>query len=239
MDAIFLNKKLIHKNIDGTDLYYREDTHDYSILSEIWRDKVYAKYFPFGKKSTIIDIGSHNGYFSLWASKFLHSDSKIFSYEPVKENFDVFAKNVEVNDILNIYKSMIAVTSKTGFINLYLSKIHTGGHSVLRDRINVYGKESFIIEEVPSTSFSDILRNVNFVDFCKIDCEGGEFDIILNTPQKDINKVSVFAIEFHEFGGYKVLDLVNIFENYGYETNYSFSPSKRGIKYGILWSRQT
>ena len=42
------------KNIDNTKLYYRPDSHDHSMLLEIWKEKSYGKYFPFGKKTIVV-----------------------------------------------------------------------------------------------------------------------------------------------------------------------------------------
>jgi len=230
-------KTLLFETFDDNTLYYREDTHDYSMLCEVWKEKSYSNHFPFNHKSVIVDIGAHNGYFSVFASKFSHPDSIIFSYEPVKENFDILYQNIKANNITNIHSEMKAVSTNKGFVTLYINQAHTGGHSLLKDRVEVYGKENVSMQKIPCISFQNIISNdINKIDFCKIDCEGAEYDILLNTHKEIICKVDVYAIEFHEFGGHEVNELVSFFEKNNYTVTYSFSPSKRGIRYGMLWA---
>lgn len=228
--------ELLSKSIQGTELLYRPNTHDYSMLQEIWDAKIYSKDFPFNRKAVVIDIGAHNGYFSIFASKFTQKDSNIYSFEPVEANFDIMCQNIAKNNIKNVYAQKIGVSGEEGNKTLYLNKAHTGGHSVFKDRVDVYEIENVEKIQVPMISFPNIVEKINHqIDYCKIDCEGAEFEILLKTPQIYLKEVIVFMIEFHEFGGHTVEELVNFFNHNGcYDIEYSYSKSKRNIKYGYL-----
>jgi len=221
--------------IDGVRLYYRPDTHDYSMLLEVWEEKCYGKYFPFGKRSVIVDIGAQNGYFSVFAATYATLESSIYAYEPMKDNFDILAANITLNRINSITAQKMAVSNTDGMLTLFVNSVHTGGHSVFKDRLDVYNIEQVNHVLVPSLTFARVVPDsTKVIDFCKIDCEGAEFDILLSADEKQLEKVSVFAIEFHEFGGHKVEELKRMFESIGYSVEISYTPSKRGIVYGLL-----
>jgi len=230
--------ELLLETFDKIEFYYRPDTHDYSILREVWKGRCYAKYFPFNKKAVIVDIGAHNGYFALFAAKHTHQDSMIYAFEPVKANFDLLCQNIALNGIANIKAKNVAVRSEDGFLTLYINKAHSGGHSVYKERVEVYQPKTIESLNVPCVAFKHILpSNIPKIDFCKIDCEGGEFGILLSASEKQLRRVNVFAIEFHEFGGHTVKELKEIFESIGYIVEILYLPSKLGITYGSLCAR--
>ena len=90
-------KKICHSNNIYID--YKQNKSGYLILKEIFEDRVYADYFPFHKKAVMVDVGAHFGFFSLFASRNAHEDSRIFSFEPSKENFSILRKNISDNKI--------------------------------------------------------------------------------------------------------------------------------------------
>jgi len=59
-----------------------------------------------------------------------------------------------------------------------------------------------------------------------------------NAPEDILRKVKVFTIEFHEFGGHKVDELVNLFKKNNFHVEFNYSPSALGIKYGMLYARK-
>ena len=87
-----------------------------NILEEIFYQRCYSDYFPFYEKVTIVDIGAHKGYFSIFASKNTDISSKIISIEPIKENFDIMKKNIENNNINNIITVNTAIYSENSEI---------------------------------------------------------------------------------------------------------------------------
>ena len=233
-------KRLLHEEVEGVELYYRDDTHDHSMLEEVWKEKCYSKFFPFGKKAIIIDIGAHNGYFSAFASKNTLEGSKIYAYEPVEENYNILRKNLNENGFKNVEAQNLGISKCDETITLYVNTAHTGGHSIYKERVEKYDVESIEELKLRCTAFKDsIPHDIKKVDYCKIDCEGAEFDILLNTPKEFLKKVSIYAMEFHEFGGNKVGQLETLFKGLGYSVEYSYSPSKRGISFGnfLAWRK--
>ena len=123
---------------------------------------------------------------------------------------------------------------------LYFDEKHTGGHSVYKEKVMKCGAEKMSEISVECITSEDVFdeNGIKNCDFCKIDCEGAEFDILLNTPEDILQKVKVFTIEFHEFGGHNVNELVNLFEENNFQVEFSYRPSSFGIRYGMLYARK-
>ena len=72
----------------------------------------------------------------------------------------------------------------------------------------------------------------------KMDVEGAEFDIVTKADPALLKSIAVFSIEFHEFGGHKASELVDVFSRAGHSVSYKYTPSKRGLSFGMLWARR-
>lgn len=221
--------------LDNTSMYYRNDSHDRAIIKEIWESGVYSHKFPFGEKAVVLDIGAHNGYFSLFAARNSASGSRIYAFEPVLENYELLTRNLEINGIVNIFAYNVCVSDSDGTLTMFHNSANTGGHSTYRERVEKYNLDT--IEEIscPSVALTHTVPlDVTVIDFCKMDCEGAEFDILLKSPEDFLKRIKVFAIEFHEFGGHKVGELIELFTRLDYDVTHEFSPSKMGISFGNL-----
>lgn len=172
----------------------RVNTSDKLILLEVWKTKAYIDQdFNIKKNDVVVDIGANIGAFSVLASKKAF-DGKIYAYEPDKENYDMLKKNNALNDLHNVFVSNAAVTEKKGHIDFFTSKLNNGGHSI-------YSTDSKKATKVKSTTLSDIFKinNLKRINYLKIDAEGAEYNILLNTPAKIIRKVDKIVLEYHDY----------------------------------------
>tara|TARA_B110001454_G_scaffold218179_1_gene245484 strand:+ start:2845 stop:3144 length:300 start_codon:yes stop_codon:yes gene_type:complete len=77
-------------------------------------------------------------------------------------------------------------------------------------------KESKDGIKIPLISLMDILKIQNFTNgILKLDCEGCEYDIILNTPKELLQKFTHIQIEYHN--GYQ--NIKQTLESYGFKVN--------------------
>lgn len=226
--------------IDNSSMYYRNDSHDRAIISEVWEDGGYSTKFPFGEKAVVVDIGAHNGYFSLFAARNTAAGSRIYAFEPVYENYELLTKNVELNGIGNIFAHNSGVSDSDGTLTIFHNSANTGGHSTYRERVEKYNLDTIDEISCPCVALTHTVpSDVTEIDFCKLDCEGAEFDILLKSPEEFLKKIKVFAIEFHEFGGHKVSELIELFTRLDYVVTHEFTPSKLSISFGnLLASRE-
>lgn len=129
----------------------------------------------------ILDIGGNVGGFSLWADK-RWANSKIYSYEPIKNNFNLLKENTK--DMDNIVISNVAIGSKEETRRMYY-----GAHNIGECSFE-HGLEQIEDGEDVSVMPASLLPNANIV---KIDTEGAEIEILENM----IIKPDVYLIEFH------------------------------------------
>ena len=101
----------IFETKEGMKIKIRTDSTDLMALTNVWLVNEYnMESFGITKNDTIIDIGSHVGLFSLLASKFC-TEGKIFSYEPIKDNFECFVSNIKLNQIKHIFMRKITINN--------------------------------------------------------------------------------------------------------------------------------
>jgi FkbM family methyltransferase len=172
---------------------YRPDTSDEHVLFDCLENDIYfiPEWFP-REGDTIIDIGAHIGAFSLRvASRF--KGAKVHAVEPCADSFMYLTQNVALNGLANISTYRVALTDCNGTTQLYYD-IDSGnwGHSIVK-------AFSGQCEEVPADTLSNFMEENGIVrcDYMKINCEGAEFKILLNTPKEVLRRICVMLIMYH------------------------------------------
>src|ERR1017187_5671711 len=81
------------------------------------------RYFSTDKVINIFDIGSCEGEDSIKYS-LMFPNSKVYSFEPLKSNFEKAKKNIENYQLKNIYLFNEALSNKVGETDFYVSSGH-------------------------------------------------------------------------------------------------------------------
>ena len=144
----------------------------------------------------ILDIGGNVGGFCLWANK-RWKNSKIYSYEPIKKNFDLLKLNTK--DLENIMVMNLAIGSKTEQRRMYYGAHNVGECSFQQ------GAEQIEEGEDVSVVAANLLPKADIV---KIDTEGAEIEILENM----VIKPDVYLIEYHSAYNRRKID--NILHDY-------------------------
>ena len=231
------NKKMIIHNVaDKAKFWLRVNTSDKLTILEVWKTKTYIDQdFNINKNDVVVDIGANIGAFSILAAK-KASDVRVFAYEPDKENYSLLLKNKHLNNSGNILTFDSAITGKKGHINLFISKFHNCAHSI-------YGVESKNSIKVKSITLSDIFRinNLKKINYLKIDAEGAECDILLNTPAEVIRRVDKIVLEYHDNfnNGCSIIGLKEYLEGNGFKVKVTGNYFVRRVfKGGIIKARR-
>ena len=86
----------IFETFDNIKLKIRNHSTDLMTLTNVWIVKEYDnEKITISEDDTIIDIGGHIGLFSLFMSQYCKK-GKIFSYEPVSQNFNLLQSNISL-----------------------------------------------------------------------------------------------------------------------------------------------
>ena len=78
--------------------------------------------------NVFVDIGANIGYYTILASRLVGKSGKVFAFEPEPSNFEILAKNVELNKCDNVVLENKAVALKSGKLELFLFPNSSGGH---------------------------------------------------------------------------------------------------------------
>lgn len=155
-------------------------------LQEIFVEKVYSSYPEFipSKRETVVDVGAQYGDYSIFLAKYI-GVKKVYSFEPLVENYNIFTENIKLNNITNIEPYNIALGDKT-------SEVERG---ILDNMISI--SES----EMKSTIKIEKLDNIPSIreDFLKIDVEGFEMEVLNGAIENIKVNMPKIIIEVHSY----------------------------------------
>jgi FkbM family methyltransferase len=161
------------------------------------------------KHGIAVDVGGNIGAFSLVHSKDFH---RIIAFEPATESVHQYILNTAGLDNVQVYR--YAVSDKTGqYVNLKQWNVrerHESGNASIIDSPEWSNDET---EEVMTISIEDIfyIWQIERINFLKCDCEGGEYDFLMN---KDLSRIDYLSIEIHKQLGEKAEDLKEYLNKY-------------------------
>jgi FkbM family methyltransferase len=168
----------------------RSNTTDFMALANVWLLEDYKiKKFEIHSNDVIIDIGAHIGIFTIYASQFCNN-GKIYSFEPVKENYDLLLNNIKLNHSEQVKPFNLAVSNTNDVVTIYIND-DKAAHSIFPS------SESSI--KVKSITLQNIFEenNINHCNFLKLDCEGAEYEILCNLPAKYFKEIDKIVMECH------------------------------------------
>jgi FkbM family methyltransferase len=159
------------------------------IYKEIFVDRCYDLTFD-NSAPVILDVGANSGLFAL-RLKQLYPSAKIACYEPFPPNFAQLEHTIAVNRLADITTLQKAVGAHPGRAKLFIHKRNMGGHSFYAaEALNTDHVDVEVID-VPSI-LGDLRQQV---DLLKLDCEGAEFDILMNLAASDARQIRRIIVE--------------------------------------------
>jgi FkbM family methyltransferase len=202
---------------------------DYKVIDETWNENVYRLHeYQFKENAVFLDIGANIGSVSLYVDNFnkvRDEDNKIkvYSIEPEPNNLLLLKENIKNNPTENItvINNAIWHEQKTVLIT------NKGGNSSI---VNETSDESAEVLAITIQDFID-LYGIDEIDAVKIDIEGAEFDLIINTPSETLAKIRYLTLEFDKsFDGRFGIMVEKLSKQFGLEI--LGSPERGGYIYG-------
>jgi len=191
-------------------VFYRSSTSDMTLMYEILFQSKYKSEYFFPDKlnpKVIFDIGGNIGITSIYLAS-IFPDAKIYTFEPLPDNFEILTKNIQKYD--NIEAFNIGLGSKNGNFKVYLSddSENFGGVSFFPDPTG-NKSDSYISCEVKNINEMIEKLNIESIDLIKIDTEGAEHDILMAIHEKIIRNVSWITGELHGNQDFELLNYLN------------------------------
>lgn len=186
-------------------IFYKRPYELLHSFKEIFVNEIYA--FQTEKSSPlIVDCGSNIG-LSVLYFKQQFPFSKIISFEPDNNNFDLLTKNVNANHLKDVELNKAAVWIKDGEIS-FEAKESEASHI----------SETVSENKVKSVSLKSLLEKVSEVDFLKIDIEGAEKQVVEDI-KPNLEKVQNLFLEYHGKTNetFKLNELFTILQDNGFK----------------------
>lgn len=187
--------------------------------SQCGQDKyLFETFFKDKQDGTYLDIGAHDGITISNSLFFSNIGWKGICVEPNKDVFQKLIVNRPNSICLNVCvgkNEMVNYRKITGYAEMLsgiVSEYDQRHEDRIKREISMFGGD-YTMEQIESKTIDSILDENNFkkIDFCSIDVEGGEFNILSNSDFSKFD-IDIFIIE-NNYGENKVRELM---ESNGY-----------------------
>ncbi len=159
-------------------------------------------YGDINDNSVVIDIGANIGVYSIFAAQ--QKNNIVYAFEPMIDNFKILKENIAINNLeKKIIPCNFAVGNRKEKRTLYLGgspfhslyPIEDSPFNALYNQVRT--EQSHI--DINCISLEDIFleNKIENYDMLKIDCEGAEFEILYNLPDKYFKRIKKIRMEYH------------------------------------------
>lgn len=220
------------------------------VVDEIFHQRRYARPgYEIRPGDVVVDVGANMGIFALWAAQ-QAPQGKIVVVEPTSV-IDILQLNLEKNGIHNV----LPVKAAAGIDGQEWEFTHYPGFNIVNHRSTwqpklftrlviklLYGRHQVqpVTERVPVKSLERILDEhfIDRVDYFKIDCEGGEYEVFRNLSPRGFQRLDKIVMEFHEYSrDQHHRELVKLLKDNGFEVTVEKNFLEyRMMKFGVLWA---
>jgi FkbM family methyltransferase len=210
---------------NGLRFRIRPATADRFTIDEVFVHGIYCRdEAAVGENDIVLDIGAHIGTFTALASK-AAKNGRVYSFEPDEGNFSLLKENMQLNGIRNVHPINAAVSKKSGRLRFFLNTGANNCHSIYRP--SQTAKEVV----VDAISLGDFVksRGIMRIDLLKMDCEGSEYEIMLNCPMEVLKMVRRIAMECHEVPGHSADEIRDLLEGSGFAVRTEDVPGHPGF----------
>jgi FkbM family methyltransferase len=233
VEAIYRNQYGVILRLDLTDLIQR------SIYYDTWEcDELNLLIDVMRPEDVMLDIGANIGLFSMVGARAAGVAGEVHAFEPVPENCDRFAENLQLNGFANVRLNQMAVADHRGQVRLAIdagmassSGSNTSGCFTMSKLTNPVREIVAPVDTIDSYAEQHLReRQIRFV---KIDVEGAEAAVLkgmrstLAAHRADIVllEVNLYTLSL---GGYGIRNVVEPFLHSDYAL-YRLGAA------GILW----
>jgi len=166
-------------------------------IKETFLDRFYERYgTTIADQWVIIDIGGGIGDFAIFAATH-HPQNRVITFEPTPDSFTTLETNIRLNNIGNVEAFQKAIWSSSDKIvmnTLVGEPIQFNSQSFIAGNVT---DDQFLVDAI---TLQEVFERMN-IDKCslmKIDCEGAEYEILLNTPDSILERIERIVMEYHE-----------------------------------------
>ncbi len=186
--------------------------------------------WPRSGSFAVVDIGANIGVASLLFSRY--PGAQILAFEPLPANLQKLQANLQQNGITNVQAIGAAVSSQRGSASFRVNPTSNVG-----GRLETGSADGGETITVPTLAWEDIRALAGDLEIflVKIDCEGGEYDILNAIPEGDLRRIPYLTLEVHDVDRHHRLPwVVNKLQQMGFELSYHADMFKRPNLHHLL-----
>ena len=189
-------------------------------IKETFLDQFYTRYgVPVEDEWTVMDIGAGIGDYTIHAACG-KPNVQVYAFEPFPGSFALLTQNLALNKIDHVHTFQQAVWSKSGQLRLDIATGEPLQFSSHNLGTHVEGDQGLSVDAVRIDAVLSKL-NLSRLDLLKMDCEGAEYEILLNTPAEILRMVKRIIMEYHDLDGQQSHPvLVDFLRRQGYQVTY-------------------
>lgn len=168
---------------------------DAVVVREIWCENVYEVFDgDLSDTGIVVDLGANIGAFSLYAASL--GAKKVIAVEPEPNNLELLRQNILENQTHVPDCEIIVDTHGVGGEpkKMYITNMH--GDS----RVHPEAERLPEMNEVDIITLDDLFKrhNLEYIDVLKVDIEGLEGEVILNTTEATMNLCRYITMEYDQ-----------------------------------------
>lgn len=185
-------------------LYTRDGTADQAIVASIFAGEDYSPdLIDYTTVKYVVDVGAHIGAYSLFI-KDMAPDAQVVAIEPDTDNAVIFLMNTR--DAANITLIAARVAYEWRDVVMVRNLHNTGSVSFVPSDFPGLDKLPDTHVTTPGGVYAIVtleqaLGRRRMADVLKVDCEGGEFDILINAPLATLARFRWIVGEYHTLSG--------------------------------------
>lgn len=193
-------------------VWFNQSEEFHSIKREVFSQGAYYVELE-SAQPLIIDAGAHIGLATLYFKK-MYPNAKIWSIEPLIENFKLLEKNVQENQLSDIVLIQAALTKSGAETTLYLDSTPLHWWSTAGKEPHGWNhQQTTTSRQVPATQLSQLLREIGQpIDLLKLDIEGSEQEVLVEA-QPQLKNVHQMMIEYHPTETQSLSKILTFLEN--------------------------
>ena len=182
---------------------------DVWVIKETCIDGDYVRDTTLQTNWRVVDIGAGLGDFCVYAAKHC-PEGTVHAYEPLEASFNLLTHNLALNKVDNVqpFREATAAAGRVMIVD-----------DSSRPAVSTTFAASDGHDAVPAIGLAHILDRLpgGRCDFLKIDCEGCEYELLLDSRPETLARVQRISAETHDgVGGHTAAELAGFLAHNGY-----------------------
>ena len=163
------------------------------IFYNIWVRRLYDR--EELRAGTVVDIGAHAGLFALKIAA-ENPGTRVVAVEPSPRMFRYLERNIAANGMSNIVAVQAACGGSRGRATLYARGLEEA--NTLYDH-DVFGSTFRAMADVEVLTLQALFDrfSITSCEVLKLNCEGAEYEILLNAPAAILRQVRKIGAQYH------------------------------------------